>query len=392
MGRSTSWLDGAVFVEVTGERLEQFINLVVTRGIDLWNLRRDGDVLTFWLRAEDFRKLRPPVRQTRCSVHITAKRGLPFAWRRFSRRSSMVIGVLLCIALVIFSVSFVWIVEVEGLQERDPKVVLEAARELGLAPGVFIYGLDLNQSARELAKELPFITWVGVERRGVRLMIKVLEKVEERPQIPHPVDIVARTGGVVEQILVLSGSPVVRAGDVVSGGSVLIRGSPATADRAAISARGQVLASVWYTQVERVALSQEVAVATGREFVCTEVTVGEDVTVRVQGRGEIPFDDYEEVRKSWTLFERWRKPPLLVEVERVHYRELSTYVRQLTEVEALQVACSSANHQVRLRLPPDAEVSHVSCDIMNRGHDHVEVEVTVVVREDIGTEKPLADR
>lgn len=392
MGRSTGWLDGEVCVEVTGQRLEQFINLVVTGGIDLWSLRRGQDGLTFWMKAEDFRRLRPIVRKTRCRVHIVARRGVPFHWRQFSRRKSMVMGVILCVALVILASSFVWVVEVEGLQERDPEVVLDAAMELGLAPGVPIYRLDLNQSARELAKELPFITWVGIERSGVRLTIKVLEKVEERQDPPALADIVARTDGVVEEIRVLAGSPVVSIGDVVSEGSVLISSSPATPDRAAISARGQVFASVWYTAVERIALSQEVSLPTGREFVCTEVTVEDSVTVRLQGRGEIPFDNYEKVEESRILLERWRKPPFLVEVKRVYYKELSTYVRQLTEGEALQVACSGANHHVRLQLPPDAEVFRVSCDIVSQGEEFVEVEATVVVREDIGDERPVSER
>ncbi len=392
MGRSTGWLDGEVRVEVSGQRLEQFINLVVTGGIDLWSLRRGDDGLVFWMRAEDFNRLRPIVRKTRCRVRIAARQGVPFYWRQFSRRQSMVIGVIMCFALVVLAASFVWVVEVEGLEERDPDVVLDAAMELGLAPGVPIYRLDLNQSARELAKELPFITWVGIERSGVRLTIKVLEKVEERPDPPALVDIVARTEGVVEEIRVLAGSPVVSAGDVVSKGSVLISSTPATPDRAATSARGQVFASVWYNAVERVALSQEVSLPTGREFVCTEVTVEDRATVRLQGWGEIPFDNYEAVEESRILFDRWRKPPFLVEVNRVYYKELSTYVRQLTEEEALQVACSGANHHVRLQIPPDAEVLRVSCAIVRQGEGFVEVEATVVVREDIGDERPVSER
>ncbi|MFO8060338.1 MAG: sporulation protein YqfD [Bacillota bacterium] len=392
MGGSTGWLDGEVRVEVTGERLEPFINLVVVRGIELWDMRRTDGTVTFWLRAADFRRLRPIVRKTRCRVHITDRRGLPFSWKRFSRRRSSVLGVLLCIALVVFSSSFIWTVEVEGLQERHPQVVLDAARELGLAPGVYIYRLDLNRAARELARELPFITWVGIERRGVRLTIKVLEKVEERPEIPGPVDIVARSDGVVEEILVLSGAPVVAAGDVVAEGTVLIRSSPAVEDRPAISARGRVLASVWYTAVEWVALSQEVAVPTGRELVRTEIVTADGRTLRVQGRGEVPFERYETVEWSWTPFSEWRKPPLLVEVRRVYYKELSTYLRRLTEAEAAQIACSGGNHRIREQLPPDAEVTAVRCDMVSRGDNHVEVEVTVFAREDIGRQRPASGR
>lgn len=389
MNRTEGWMDGEVHVLITGRRLEQFVNLVLTRGINLWGISREDDGIRFWMRAADFSRLRPVARKSRCRVRILGRRGLPFLYRAVFGRGSMLLGALLCVALVLTVSSFVWVIEVDGLQHGDRREVLEAARELGLARGAWIYSLDLGQAGRDLARKVPYLTWVGVERRGVRLTIKVVEKVGEHPEPVRLSDVVAVRDGIVRDVLVLSGTPVVTEGDHVIRGQTLIGAITEVPGGSEISGRGRVLAEVHHEHRETVYLVDEVTSPTGREFVRTSITLGEHGPLLVSGLGEVPFDVYDVVRTTWRPPGEWRRPPLFVEVERVYYKELSRHVRELSEIEALRLACARAHNEVLSRVPPDARVLSRDCEVVARGGDYVQVEVRAVVVADIGEERPL---
>ncbi len=383
---SGRWDAGSVLIEVTGRRLEAFINLAAGRGIWLRDVQWLSGALRCWVRAEDFRRLRPVVRRSGCRVHILSRRGALFYWRALFRRRSMLVGLVVCLLLVAASSSVIWTVEVEGLQEREPEEVLEAARRLGVAPGVPVFGLDLQAIARALERELPFVTWAALQRRGVRVTIKIVERVGEMPDPDQAVDIVASRDGVVRDVSVLAGIPMVVQGDEVREGAVLIRAEPGESAGEEISARGQILATVWYTEKESVQLSRKTHVPTGREHVRTLIRVGEEDSITIAGGREIPFEEYvtSHTRRSllgWEIFS------LPIYIETVYYREMSAYVRDLREPQAIRIACARAQHRIRSSMGPEGRVISSTCTILKRDGDRILIESSVKAIEDIGEER-----
>ena len=86
------YLNGYVIVEVSGFALERFMNLIINRNIEVWDLNATKDHISFKIMAADFKALKPIVKKSRCHIHIRLKKGLPFMFHRYKRRKMIPSG------------------------------------------------------------------------------------------------------------------------------------------------------------------------------------------------------------------------------------------------------------------------------------------------------------
>lgn len=81
-----------------------------------------------------------------------------------------------------------------------------------------------------LKERFPAIAWVGVEVKGAKATVRVAEKKLPVPGYTNPAHVVARKAGLIRELLVLEGQPLVREGDTVLPGQVLISGEVVPGD------------------------------------------------------------------------------------------------------------------------------------------------------------------
>jgi len=378
---------GYLRVEVRGRWPERFVNLAATRGIELWDIARANGTLSMLVSVADFRALRPVARGSRCRVHIVQRYGLPFVLSALLRRRGALAGGLLCLLIICTFSSFIWSIEVEGLETRSPEEVLSAARELGLAPGSLRWGLDSGSLAQELALRLRFASWVGVQMRGTRLTITVAEKAQlEEEGRPARAAVVAARAGLVRDVLVLSGVAAVKAGDTVEPGDVLINPSSPAGGLAPEAARGSVWASVWYESCVQMPLVEEFHTPGPGRWVRAVIRVaGHEAVIR--GWGDPPFETYEssETRQRWDLALPGGRIDLgTVEVITTRYREMVKATRRHSPQQARQIARLKAQQEIAGRIPPGARIEKTEWRVLGETPEHVTVRVLVCTLEDIG--------
>jgi len=386
-------LGGEVQIEISGPRCEQLVNMAVTRGISMWGLTREDETLRTWIEPADFSSLRPLVRETNCSVHILQRRGVSFWWRSNFHRRSMVVGLVVCLLVLVFMSSLVWVIEVEGAEEVDADAVLTAAHEEGLTPGTWRHNLVLTDIARAIERRIPAVTWVGLHMQGVKVTIEVLDKTGySRLTADAVVDIVAAEDATVKEIYVLAGTPEVTEGMTVSRGDVLIRGYAAVEGLGAVSASGTVRGLVRHMGLAEVQLDQKVMVPTGRKMVSTFISVG-GLQLPLGWRREkeeFPFEHYRLQREAKTLSVGWPKP-LRVEIERLKFEEFSDYIRNLTLPEAEQLALAKAGHRMRSEIPQHAVVLETESTV-TLTEDTVVAQVRGMSLQDVGVERPIEEQ
>ncbi|NLJ33543.1 MAG: sporulation protein YqfD, partial [Firmicutes bacterium] len=236
------YLTGYVRVRVTGTALEKFVNLCISRGIYLWGIDRDGQGILISMGAGNFRLLRPLARSTQSRVRILQKRGLPFYCLRLRRRQMLVVGLLLFFTALYGLGSFIWSIEVAGVAEPgQTKDILAEVHGMGVKVGVLKRNIDLDELSRQITLKNPDLAWVNVELLGTLLVINVVPK-QTQSLVGMPCHMVARRAGLIEEIIVLMGEPLISVGQVVEKGDVLIRG--VLADRP-VAAQGIVRALIW---------------------------------------------------------------------------------------------------------------------------------------------------
>ncbi len=395
-----AYMLGYLILVVRGEHPERFINLALTRGVLLWDLVRvDNEVLLVKVDARSFRSLRHIARRARCRIRIRSKRGLPFLIHRLRRRQMLVGGGVLFCLLVYFLCSFVWTVNVVGTRRVSPALVKRMAAAAGLRPGVMRYQVSGRDVADYLMQQIPGVAFAEVDVR-VRSRIKIVERVVPKKE-NAPCDIIAKKDGMIENLLVLSGSPRVKEGDIVKRGDVVISGAirppvpeakPGDAPRSSeiryVAAKGIVRARIWYRCYGEALRSELEELRTGRvtKIVCIKTDQKEII---IKGPRKIPYQFYK-LRVRRMKIPKWRDITFPVEFVTIEGEEIRRVRVHRSYDEALRLAAQHAGRKMAQRLPPGVPVARRYLKLVDACDANlVRVVLTVETVEDIGISRKL---
>lgn len=394
----TFWYGRVLFL-AKGNELAWFINQALKDGIILYHTQRSERGMRAQIKLTDFRRLRKAARQTHTKVHIVAKYGWPFVAARWWRRKGLIIG-LIMIALVLSVVSqFVLTISVSGNRNLLAPDVLARAEKLGLKTWVYTKNLDLNGIAKTLQEEMPDAAWVGIERKGTGIKIKISEKT--RPSIPKEEgNLVANRAGVVKEIMVIAGTPLVHEGETVRAGQVLIM-KPDDNDlinpddhnlpnvnklidkiqtRRATVAKGFVRARVWYSAETKVPLVEDKMEESGKNATGWGIKFGSRVIMVTKQNSPFEQGNQEVESLSLNLWRNWRFP---VEGIKVKYTELRNVHFERSGEEALQLAEQTARAEVQKKVTSKVPVVLETVKVLANNSEAVRVRVELETYEDL---------
>ncbi|MDO4531544.1 MAG: sporulation protein YqfD [Bacillota bacterium] len=217
-------LRGYVKIRARGFSAERFMNMAAFRGVYLWDVTPEGAGMTMKADAKGLEILESCAQRTGCQMEILDRGGLPVLLRRLRGRQVWSMGLLLFASGLYLLSSFVWSIQVEGNERLETERLLLTCREMGLRPGVWKKGVDPAQITEGLLSAFSDLSWVSVGVKGTGVTIHLAETIEKAEVVDRdtPCDIVASEDGVILQITAERGTPLVKVGDVVKKGDVLI--------------------------------------------------------------------------------------------------------------------------------------------------------------------------
>lgn len=404
-----NYLDGYVTITLPEECLEKFVNMATTRGIYLWGITGAiGKRVALNVRRKDVQPLRHVARMTRCRFQIIHRYGLPFYVGRLRRRRALVGGALFFVVVLYALSSFVWFIDITGNNAVDDEKIAGVLRKAGLHRGVPKWSLDTAELEKAVMQQVGGLAWVGVTVDGTRVVVKVVEKVLPPDNGEHPVDLVAKKDGLIKEILVLSGHPLVQEGDTVIAGQVLISAAippPEVNEEDEkntgileedeprppvqyVHARGIVRARVWYDEYKEIKLEERITRPTGREITKLCMKIGGKEII-LMGPRQAPYAHYAEhaeVKRP----PQWRNINVPVEFITVKYVEQEIYINKLSRAEARNLAGDRAMEELRGRMPGDVKILQTKLQEVKTAseEDIVRVRLQVETLEEITVEKP----
>jgi similar to stage IV sporulation protein len=198
---------------------------------------------------------------------LVRRAGLPFLLYRYRRRVGLAVGVLLSAVLLYLSTHVVWDVRVEGERGMDLAGIKRQLSACGLSVGTYIPRLDTDEVESRLVTSSGDVAWVSVNRKGTVAYVQVrpLLRPEAVDSAGTTVNLVATSDGVVESVRLLAGDVVVKPGDVVRKGQLLIAGVRDIREDGFVltEARGEVLARTTHTLTVEIPLTYEKKMYTG---------------------------------------------------------------------------------------------------------------------------------
>ena len=228
------------------------------------------------------------------------------------------------------------------MERIDEKDIIESCRQRGLAPGKLKNGLDLYAIGEELLLEYDDISWISIDMKGTGVTVNIVETIPETEYVERerPMEVVASSGGVIESVAVSAGTALVKEGDEVKEGDVLISCSVALRDGEEIKGEKYVAASGEVRALQRYELEGRAALVYN-EKVFTEKTK-KDYSVNI-GENNInvfspPDMDGYDMLSSDSLVFKIGDYILPFGITETVYAKTETQRRQRTVGEALEAA------------------------------------------------------
>ncbi|MCI8443041.1 MAG: sporulation protein YqfD [Provencibacterium sp.] len=220
------FLKGIVGFTLTGGFIERFLNLCTRAGLPVFNTLRRPDSLSACTTARAYRQMRPIARKTGVRMRIAYKRGLPFILQRYHKRIGILIGTAFFVLFLGVMSRFIWSIEITGNETLSEEYILENLARCGIHERAYIGSIDTLSAERQMMLITPELSFIAINLRACTAQIQL----GEREMPPEMIDtrepcniIAARTGRIVE-MEVYDGSPVVKVGDGVREGELIVSG------------------------------------------------------------------------------------------------------------------------------------------------------------------------
>ncbi len=262
------YVRGYIQFSVTGGFVERFLNILSHRGITVWNGRKENEIYTGHTVANNYKKMRPVAKTTGVKMRVVKKKGLPFLVRRYRKRIGLFLGVVLFGAFMYVVSNFIWLVEVRGNEKVPTDIIVGVMEDLGVKPGCLKNSLDQWKIERQALIQLDELSWVAINIKGSTAYIDVKERVMpvKKIDVKDPCNVIASESGLIKYLEVYDGVKLVKIGDAVQKGDVLVTGivTDKKEHNTLIHARAKIIAEVNRTLDVQVPFEQTKLEPTGK--------------------------------------------------------------------------------------------------------------------------------
>ena len=343
---------GSVMIEVKGFSVERFVNLAANKNIVVRELARAGaDVVRMRVSVAGFKRLRGCARKTGCKVRIVERRGLPFLAFRHRKRLLLPACAVLFVAALYVLTGFVWQVDIEGAERLQEEALRAYMAEVGLAEGAWKPSISPREIERQMLARFDEIAFLHIQLTGTRAVVRLSETIpphgEESPTAPQ--DIVAKKDGLILSIATSQGTPLVKAGDVVRAGDVLVSGVLAIGEPGMeprydyVPAQAEVRAKLFYEMEFDVPLFYEEKSFTGNQRTVYSIILLNNLFRPYDPA--IPYAHYERLLFQERL-SLGAALPLPVVWQREEYHEFVPETRERTLEQAERLGAELVSNRV----------------------------------------------
>ena len=226
---------------------ERFLNLCKINGVNLWNVENDGENVKACTTIHEFAKLKIPAQNSGMEIKILKNCGLPFVAKRHKWRAGVLAGIILTVLFIWYMSGFVWNVEI--IEEKGCKIenLEKSVYEEGVKTGARKSEIDILQVQENLLEQFPELSWISVNIFGSKAQVEYTIAKENTPITDEsiPKNIVAEKSGQIVLIEGYKGTNMVKKGEFVAQGSLLISGVVTNGDltEELVRAKGKVFAT-----------------------------------------------------------------------------------------------------------------------------------------------------
>ena len=223
------WLSGYVSFSAVGTQAHRFLTSASVKGFQLWNMEmEDEQHCTAYITAKHYRQLRMVAKKKRLLLHIENRYGLPFLIRKWKKSGKHGFFLGLACSLVLLSVlsGRVWVINVSGNNDLSAVEIKASAAEFGLDIGTGRSDYNPISIENQLMLRYPELSWVSVNDWGntVEIAVQEGERIPDVEEQEGTGNVIAAQSGQIISMDVYHGKAMVKIGDGVAPGQLLVTG------------------------------------------------------------------------------------------------------------------------------------------------------------------------
>ena len=381
---------GYVRITVEGYYIERFINICTTSKILIWNLKREKGIRLYLNTSiEDFYRVIKVAKKLQCKVKIVKKRGVPFIINKYRKRKAFILSLLIIMIVLGVSSNYVWNIEIQVEDNLQLENILEDVQSSGLKVGMKKSKVNVQELVNEIRLKRSDISWIGIDLRGTNAIVKIV-KAQEAPEIIDEKDycnIVAKKAGTITEIIAQNGTALVKSGDKVEEGQVLIQGTMEgkyTGIRY-VHSLGEVKGIVQYEKTKKIYYKQEQNVKTGKKETKYKIKINNFKINFYKTLSKFKIYDTIEEEKKFKIFSNLYLP---ISVIKLTNEELENNSKEYTVEEATEKATKELEQQIESEIAEKQNILGKDASVRET-EEYVEVTVTFEVIENIGIQEKI---
>lgn len=331
---------GYLLILIQGGSPERFLNICNVHQIEIWNLNHTPDGYECNISIADFKRLKPIVRKTRTRLMIRKRYGVPFFLHKYRHRKAFFVGIASGFLVLYLLSLFIWDIHLVGNYSHTEQTLLDYLSKEQITHGMKISEVDCDRIEKLIRNKYDDIVWVSASVSGTRLIIEIQENFSNFVEADEESygDIVAERDCRITSIVTRSGTPLVKKGDIVAKGDILVSGVVEICDEYGevikteyTCADADIYGESVYFYEDSVNLSYEEKVYTGEEKEALALTAFENRLFLKAGRtGFQNYDIYTEKRQL-VLGTNFYLP---FSLEKWYYKEYTLQAQSLTKEDA----------------------------------------------------------
>lgn len=280
-------------ISFDGLNVEKAVNMIIKQQIDVFYVKRLPNRRCVVAVPSNKRQQVVALLQQKCYNNIQCKLcGIDAVGEQFKKHIAVAIVLLLVLPLFMFATHICTDVRISGT--ADSSKVQEVLTEQGVYKGSWLNGIDFDAVENALASYFDSM-YAIVSRRGSVVYVQLIERDTGLPDIDYDqrYDIVAQCDGIISRMTVVQGTALVKVGDNVKKGQVLIEGKRTFWDGSQedVRAVGEVYATVSSSAYQPYSGQIITTVDTQQSFSYVVVQIG-------NASSSAPAIDYELYRQE----------------------------------------------------------------------------------------------
>ena len=333
--------------KVSPENIAELTNALLKVGVTA-QIKGDGTVT---VRERDRRKILSAL--SGLDYTESPPRGIAGALKKIPYKPAVVSALFISALISLFLSGLVWDVRVDGNHSIPDAAIISELERCGFSVGNIWSLVDLSEVEIKVLSECEDIGWININRRGTVAYVTVMERkygTDDKAEIDYRYsNIVASTDCVIEDITVKRGRAVVKKGDTVKKGDVLVLGTlPIEAGGGFCRADAVITGRVNDTVSVAVSRNYEQKIELRRQCrtICLEI-FGVNINIfKKYGNLSESCDIIEEINPL-TLLGKCKLP---VTVKKSYEKTYGTQSLSYTDTELVEVATARLRAKTAARL------------------------------------------